>query len=140
MPVHPPFPVALHDSERKVAFGGELLRCPAPIALDAALSTKLCKIKNLHSTDTIGTENSGTRGRSIWIQPGKVRRIDGYAAGPNHRFEPPARQGWRLNHFIGGGHATPHQRARGQCAPIVAAASCEDKAGRTGFTAFSPNP
>ena len=28
-------------------------------------STKLDKIKNLHSTDSIDTENSGTRGRSI---------------------------------------------------------------------------
>ena len=31
--------------------------------------------------------------------------------------EPPARQGWRLFHFIGGGHATLHQRARGHYSP-----------------------
>ena len=29
--------------------------------------TKLDKIKSLHSTDSINTENSGTRGRSIWV-------------------------------------------------------------------------
>ena len=29
--------------------------------------TRLDKIKNLHSTDSIDTENSGTRGRSIWV-------------------------------------------------------------------------
>ena len=30
-------------------------------------STQLDKIENLHPTDTIATENSGTRGRSIWV-------------------------------------------------------------------------
>ena len=46
---------------------------------------------------------------------------------PDRPQQPPARQGWRLNHFIGGGHATPHQRARGRCSLIIAAAPCEDK-------------
>ena len=29
--------------------------------------TRLDEIKSLHSTDSIDTENSGTRGRSIWV-------------------------------------------------------------------------
>ena len=29
--------------------------------------TRLDKIKNLHSTDSIDTENLGARGRSIWV-------------------------------------------------------------------------
>ena len=50
--------------------------------------TKLDEIKNLHSTDSIDTENSGTRERSIWIQAGKVR-IDKWLChlGLNHRLE-----------------------------------------------------
>ena len=32
--------------------------------------TKLDKIENLHPPDTIATENSGTRGRSIWVHSG----------------------------------------------------------------------
>ena len=30
-------------------------------------STKLDKINNLHSTASIDTEDSGTRGRSVWV-------------------------------------------------------------------------
>ena len=52
--------------------------------------TKLDKIKNSHGCDIIATENCGTRGRSIWIQPGKVRRIDKWLfhLDLNPRFEP----------------------------------------------------
>ena len=39
-------------------------------------STKLEKIKNLHSTDTIATENSGTRGRPIWVHSSQVGKAD----------------------------------------------------------------
>ena len=51
--------------------------------------TKLDNIKNLHGLDTIDTKSYGTRGRSIWIQPGKVRRIDKWLChlDPNDRFE-----------------------------------------------------
>ena len=51
--------------------------------------TRLDKIKNLHGLDTIDTKSCGTRGRSIWIQPGKVRRIDKWLChlDPNDRFE-----------------------------------------------------
>ena len=38
--------------------------------------TKLDKIKNLHSTDTIDTENSGTRGRPIWVHSSQVGKAD----------------------------------------------------------------
>ena len=50
--------------------------------------TKLDTIKNFHTKDTIGTENCVTRGRSIWIQSGKVR-MDKWLChlGLNHRFE-----------------------------------------------------
>ena len=39
-------------------------------------STTLDKIKNVHPSDTIATENSGTRGPSIWIPAGETRRVD----------------------------------------------------------------
>ena len=35
-------------------------------------TTQLDKNKNLHSTDTIDKENSGTRGRSIWVHSSQV--------------------------------------------------------------------
>ena len=38
--------------------------------------TKLHKIKNLHSTDTIDTENSGTRGRPLWVDSSQVGKSD----------------------------------------------------------------
>ena len=38
--------------------------------------TRLDNIKNLHSTDSINTENSGTRGRSIWVHSSQVRLLD----------------------------------------------------------------
>ena len=38
--------------------------------------TKLDKIKNLHSTDTIDTENSDTRGRPIWVHSSQVGKAD----------------------------------------------------------------
>ena len=38
--------------------------------------TKLDKIENLHSTDTIDTENSGTRGRPIWVHSSQVGKAD----------------------------------------------------------------
>ena len=38
--------------------------------------TRLDKIKNLHSTDTIDTENSGTRGRPIWVHSSQVGKAD----------------------------------------------------------------
>ena len=38
--------------------------------------TTLDEIKNFHSTDTIDTENSGTRGRPIWVHSSQVGRID----------------------------------------------------------------
>ena len=38
--------------------------------------TKLYKIKNIHSTDTIDTENSGTRGRPIWVHSSQVGKAD----------------------------------------------------------------
>ena len=37
---------------------------------------KLDKIKNLHTKDTIATEDSGTRGRSMWTPAGETGRID----------------------------------------------------------------
>lgn len=44
-------------------------------------STRLDKIKNLHSPDTIDTQHSGTRGRSIWMRLGS--QID--SSGPAMR-------------------------------------------------------
>ncbi len=38
--------------------------------------TRLDKIKNLHSTDTIDTENSGTRGRPIWVHSSQGGKAD----------------------------------------------------------------
>ena len=38
--------------------------------------TQLDKIKNLHSTDTIDTENSGTRGGPIWVHSSQVGKAD----------------------------------------------------------------
>ena len=38
--------------------------------------TKLYRINNLHSTDTIDTENSGTRGRLIWVHSSQVRLLE----------------------------------------------------------------
>ena len=35
-------------------------------------STKLDKIKNLHSTDSIDTQNSSTRGRLVWVHSSQV--------------------------------------------------------------------
>ena len=47
--------------------------------------TQLDKIKNLHSTDSIDTENSGTRGRSIWVHSrlldSSVPALEGGAVG-----------------------------------------------------------
>ena len=40
------------------------------------VATKLDKIKNLHSTDTMDTENSGTRGRPIWVHSSQVGKAD----------------------------------------------------------------
>ena len=37
--------------------------------------TKLDKIKNLHSTDSIDTKNSSSRGRSIWVHSSQVRLL-----------------------------------------------------------------
>ena len=37
------------------------------VCLIPSSPTKLDKIENLHSTDTIDTENSGTRGRPVWV-------------------------------------------------------------------------
>ena len=56
MPLHPPFPVAVHDSEREVASGGNCrgVRCRFP--LDAALPTQQDRVENVHSTDTTDTE------------------------------------------------------------------------------------
>ena len=39
-------------------------------------STRLDKIKNFHSTDTMDTENSGTRGRPIWVHSSQVGKAD----------------------------------------------------------------
>ena len=39
-------------------------------------TTKLDKIKDLHSTDTIATENSGTRGRPIWVHSSQGGKAD----------------------------------------------------------------
>ena len=38
--------------------------------------TRLDKIKNLHSTDSIDTETSGTRGLSIWVHSSQVGLLD----------------------------------------------------------------
>ena len=38
--------------------------------------TRLDKIKNLHSTDSIDTENLSTRGWSVWIHSSQVRLLD----------------------------------------------------------------
>ena len=38
--------------------------------------TRLDEIKNLHSTDTIDTENSGTRGRPIWVHSSQGGKAD----------------------------------------------------------------
>ena len=38
--------------------------------------TRLDEIKNFHSTDTIDTKNSGTRGRSIWVHSSRVGKTD----------------------------------------------------------------
>ena len=43
--------------------------------------TKLHKIKNLHLTDSIDTENLSTRGRSVWVHSSPIRmRVNGAAA------------------------------------------------------------
>ena len=38
--------------------------------------TKLDKIKNLHLTDSIDTENLSTRGRSVWVHSSQVRLLE----------------------------------------------------------------
>ena len=38
--------------------------------------TRLDEIKNFHSTDSIDTKNSGTRGRSIWVNSSQVGLLD----------------------------------------------------------------
>ena len=39
-------------------------------------TTKLDKIENFHSTDSIDTETSGTRGLSIWVHSSQVGLLD----------------------------------------------------------------
>ena len=39
-------------------------------------ATRLDKIKNLHLTDSIDTENLSTRGRSVWVRSSQVRLLD----------------------------------------------------------------
>ena len=39
-------------------------------------TTKPDKIKNLHSANSIDTENSGTRGRPIWVHSSQVGKAD----------------------------------------------------------------
>ena len=41
---------------------------PFPSGPKCAWSTQLDKINNLHSSDTIDTQQLGARGESIWIQ------------------------------------------------------------------------
>ena len=38
--------------------------------------TRLDRIKIIHSPDSIATENSGTRGRSIWVHLSQVGLLD----------------------------------------------------------------
>ena len=38
--------------------------------------TQLDKIENLYSTDSIDTEHSSTRGRSVWVSSSQVRLLD----------------------------------------------------------------
>ena len=55
-------------------------------------STKLGTIKNLHSTDSIDTEDSGTRGRSIWVHSrlldSSVSAGEGGAVGKGRGVQP----------------------------------------------------
>ena len=39
-------------------------------------STKLDKIENLHSADSIDTESLSTRGRSVWVHSSQVRLLE----------------------------------------------------------------
>ena len=57
---------------------------------------------------------------------------------PGLAHEPPARQGWRLNHFIGGGHATLHQRREGITALLLLLRTREDKTATGGSLGTSP--
>ena len=38
--------------------------------------TKLDKIKNFHSLDSIDTESLSTRGRSVWVHSSQVRLLE----------------------------------------------------------------
>ena len=58
-------------------------------------------------------------------------------ATPDRPQVPPARQGWRLNHFIRGGHATPTGGYEGGAVPFSLMRPDEDKAGRTGLDGAS---
>ena len=44
--------------------------------VDLSVSTRLDEIENFHSTDTIDTKNSGTRGRSTWGHSSQVGMPD----------------------------------------------------------------
>ena len=64
-----------------------------PVAASSLTSRQTVQNKNLHSTDTIATENSGTRGRPIWVHSSQVGKADSKwvfaaAAGPASGAEP----------------------------------------------------
>ena len=46
-----------------------------PVEYYCNATTQLDKINNLHSTDTVATKNSGTRGRPIWVHSSEVELL-----------------------------------------------------------------